>query len=97
MVEAGIAWAHNKAIVIFRSDSRSLIEGNCNPLVLGLSDFSCSGPTVKSPLVLMQGSLLRLRTSCLQGITSLRPRPRAEERSTTIWRPKGQGTRLPTY
>jgi nucleoside 2-deoxyribosyltransferase len=40
MVEAGIAWAHNKVIVIFRSDSRSLIEGNCNPLVLGLSDFS---------------------------------------------------------
>ena len=40
MVEAGIAWAHNKAVVIFRSDSRSLIEGNCNPLVLGLADFS---------------------------------------------------------
>lgn len=40
MVEAGIAWAHNKVIVVFRSDCRSLIEGNCNPLVLGLSDFS---------------------------------------------------------
>lgn len=40
MVEAGIAWASNKVVVIFRSDSRSLIEGNCNPLVLGLSDFS---------------------------------------------------------
>lgn len=40
MVEAGIAWANNKVVVIFRSDSRSLIEGNCNPLVLGLSDFS---------------------------------------------------------
>jgi len=40
MVEAGIAWSHNKVIVIFRSDSRSLIEGNCNPLVLGLSDFT---------------------------------------------------------
>jgi nucleoside 2-deoxyribosyltransferase len=40
MVEAGIAWANNKAVVIFRSDSRSLVEGNCNPLVLGLSDFS---------------------------------------------------------
>ena len=40
MVEAGIAWAHDKAVVVFRSDSRSLIEGNCNPLVLGLSDFS---------------------------------------------------------
>jgi nucleoside 2-deoxyribosyltransferase len=40
-VEAGIAWANNKVVVIFRSDSRSLIEGNCNPLVLGLSDFCC--------------------------------------------------------
>jgi len=40
MVEAGIAWANNKVVVVFRSDSRSLIEGNCNPLVLGLSDFS---------------------------------------------------------
>ena len=40
MVEAGIAWARNKVIVIFRSDTRSLIEGSCNPLVLGLSDFS---------------------------------------------------------
>ncbi len=40
MVEAGIAWSRNKVIVIFRSDSRSLIEGSCNPLVLGLSDFS---------------------------------------------------------
>lgn len=40
MVEAGIAWASNRVVVIFRSDSRSLIEGNCNPLVLGLADFS---------------------------------------------------------
>jgi nucleoside 2-deoxyribosyltransferase len=40
MVEAGIAWACNKVIVIYRSDTRSLIEGSCNPLVLGLSDFS---------------------------------------------------------
>lgn len=40
MVEAGIAWARNKVIVIFRNDSRSLIEGNCNPMAMGLSDFS---------------------------------------------------------
>ncbi len=39
MVEAGIAWAHNKVLVVFRNDDRSLIEGNCNPMVLGLSDF----------------------------------------------------------
>jgi len=39
MVEAGIAWAHNRVIVIYKSDDRSLVEGSCNPLVLGLSDF----------------------------------------------------------
>ncbi len=39
MVEAGIAWSHEKPIVIFKSDDRSLIEGNCNPLVMGLADF----------------------------------------------------------
>ena len=39
MVEAGIAWAHEKPIVIFKNDDRSLIQGNCNPLVMGLSDF----------------------------------------------------------
>jgi hypothetical protein len=39
MVEAGIAWANEKPIVIFKNDDRSLIQGNCNPLVMGLSDF----------------------------------------------------------
>lgn len=39
MVEAGIAWSHNKPVVIFNSDARSLIHGNCNPLVIGLSNF----------------------------------------------------------
>lgn len=51
MVEAGIAWAHDKVVVIFRSDSRSLIEGNCNPLVLGLSDFSCVDSYGRIPAV----------------------------------------------
>lgn len=39
MVEAGIAWSHNKEIVIFKSDDRSLVHGNCNPLVMGLAEF----------------------------------------------------------
>jgi len=39
IVEAGIAWSHNKTVVIFKNDDRSLIQGNCNPLVMGLSDF----------------------------------------------------------
>ena len=39
MVEAGIAWSHEKQLVIFKNDDRSLIQGNCNPLVMGLSNF----------------------------------------------------------
>jgi nucleoside 2-deoxyribosyltransferase len=39
MVEAGIAWAREKPIVIFKNDDRSLIQGNCNPLIMGLADF----------------------------------------------------------
>ncbi len=40
VVEAGIAWAHNKIVVIFKSDLRSLVQGNCNPMILGLGSFS---------------------------------------------------------
>lgn len=39
MVEAGIAWAQGKKIVIFKNDARTLLNGADNPLVLGLSDF----------------------------------------------------------
>jgi len=39
MVEAGIAWSHNKALVIFKNDDRSLIQGHCNPMVMGLCHF----------------------------------------------------------
>ena len=39
MVEAGIAWALGKPVVIHKDDSRSLIDGLDNPLVAGLSKF----------------------------------------------------------
>lgn len=39
VAEAGIAWAHGKSLVIFNTDKRSLIQGNCNPMVMGLGDF----------------------------------------------------------
>lgn len=39
MVEAGIAWSYDKIMVIFKTDDRSLVEGVCNPLVMGLTDF----------------------------------------------------------
>jgi len=50
MVEAGIAWAHEKPIVIFKNDDRSLIQGNCNPLVMGLSDFEFVDKYEKIPV-----------------------------------------------
>jgi len=39
IVEASIAWVCQRPIVIFNSDARTLIQGNNNPLVLGLSNF----------------------------------------------------------
>jgi len=39
MVEAGIAWNSGKKIVIYKDDARSLLNGNDNPLLLGLADF----------------------------------------------------------
>ncbi|MBN2532398.1 MAG: nucleoside 2-deoxyribosyltransferase [Spirochaetales bacterium] len=39
MVEAGIAWSCGKQIVIYKNDARTLLNGNDNPLILGLSDF----------------------------------------------------------
>ena len=39
VAEAAMAWMAGKAIVIYKADSRSLIQGNDNPLVLGLGSF----------------------------------------------------------
>ncbi|HEY6871777.1 MAG TPA: nucleoside 2-deoxyribosyltransferase [Geobacteraceae bacterium] len=39
MVEAGIAWNAGKAMVIYKNDVRTLLNGNDNPLLLGLSNF----------------------------------------------------------
>ncbi|MCK5564449.1 MAG: nucleoside 2-deoxyribosyltransferase [Planctomycetes bacterium] len=51
MVEAGMAWAHEKPIVIFKNDDRSLIHGNCNPLVMGLADFEFVDKYESIPIV----------------------------------------------
>ncbi len=37
MVEAGIAWQAGKTIVIYKDDARSLMDGNDNPLIMGLT------------------------------------------------------------
>jgi hypothetical protein len=39
VAETAMAWMAGKAIVIYKADSRSLIQGNDNPLVLGLGNF----------------------------------------------------------
>jgi len=64
MVEAGIAWACNKIVVIFRNDSRSLIEGNCNPMAMGLSDFSFT-QTYKGILKAFEYKFLQAREDAI--------------------------------
>jgi nucleoside 2-deoxyribosyltransferase len=49
MVEAGIAWNAGKMIVIFKNDARTLINGNDNPLLLGLSDFNVANDISSIP------------------------------------------------
>ncbi len=39
MVEAGIAWALKRPVVIYKNDARSALLGQDNPLVLGLASF----------------------------------------------------------
>ena len=40
VAESAMAWVAGKAIVLYKSDSRSLIQGSDNPLVLGLGGFA---------------------------------------------------------
>lgn len=39
VAEAAMAWMAGKAIVLYKADSRSLIQGSDNPLLLGLGNF----------------------------------------------------------
>ncbi len=54
MVEAGIAWNAGKMIVIFKNDARTLINGNDNPLLLGLSDFNVTNDISSIPSIFHQ-------------------------------------------
>ena len=51
MVEAGIAWNAGKIIVTFKNDTRTLINGNDNPLVLGLSNFNIVNDILSIPFI----------------------------------------------
>ncbi len=60
MVEAGIAWNAGKTIVIFKNDARTLINGNDNPLLLGLANFNVANeissiPSIFNKLLLKDG------------------------------------------
>ncbi|HED37272.1 MAG TPA: nucleoside 2-deoxyribosyltransferase [Ignavibacteria bacterium] len=60
MVEAGIAWNAGKTIVIFKNDARTLINGNDNPLLLGLANFNVANeissiPSIFNKLFLKDG------------------------------------------
>jgi hypothetical protein len=39
VAEAAMAWTAGKAVVLYKSDSRSLVHGHDNPLVAGLGQF----------------------------------------------------------
>ena len=66
MVEAGIAWSHNKPIVIFNSDDRSLLQGSCNPLVVGLSNFEVVSEYSQIP-VKFQDKFSQMSDKIIQG------------------------------
>lgn len=40
VAETAMAWMAGKAVVLYKADSRSLIQGSDNPLVLGLGGFA---------------------------------------------------------
>ena len=40
VAEAAMAWSAGKAVVLYKSDSRSLVQGSDNPLVAGLGQFA---------------------------------------------------------
>jgi len=54
MVEAGIAWNAGKKVVIYKNDSRTLINGFDNPLLLGLGDFQIISDIQKIPDIFIE-------------------------------------------
>jgi nucleoside 2-deoxyribosyltransferase len=52
MVEAALAWHAAKPVVLYKSDSRSLLNGEDNPMVTGLGGFN-----IISDLALLPGAV----------------------------------------
>jgi len=69
MVEAGIAWAYGKEVVVYNSDDRSLVQGSCNPLVMGLGDFESVDDYAKIPIT-FKAKFAGKRPGVSNGVTS---------------------------
>ena len=52
--EAAIAWTLGKPLVAYSDDARCLIEGNFNPLLVGLVDFEVTDDLQEIPLLLSE-------------------------------------------
>lgn len=50
IVEAGVGWTLNKAVVLYKSDARSLFNGADNPMISGLGKFALVSEISKLPL-----------------------------------------------
>ena len=49
IVEATLAWHSRKALVFYKADSRSALDGSDNPMLTGLSDFQTVNEVSKLP------------------------------------------------
>lgn len=71
LVEASLAWSNGKPLVLYKSDSRSLIHGNDNPLLRGLGQFEVVANIEAIPAVLekelKQPSSYQIRAACKLG------------------------------
>jgi nucleoside 2-deoxyribosyltransferase len=52
VVEAAIAWAHEKAVVAYKNDSRCLLQSGDNPLLSGLANFKTVGDINNIPVAM---------------------------------------------
>ena len=70
VVEATLAWVAGKALVLFKNDARTLLNGADNPMVLGLGDFKTIRLVSQMPGAVLQ-ALEESRQSRKDGIYAL--------------------------
>jgi hypothetical protein len=52
VVEASLAWLSGKALVLYKNDGRTLLQGADNPMVTGLGGFTTVGTYAEIPKAL---------------------------------------------